>query len=267
MKTIIPSSISFDSISCNENNSVISDTLDDVQFDAFFSKKESKKLVVMFPGAIDRSKINPPTYHRWSWHNEIFSNVLVVNDPTLFLAENLKIGWLLGTKDKDYTVLFCEFLNKCLNIIFPNVNELFFYGSSAGGFIAMQVASRYEGCKVLVNNCQTDISKYYKRHVNELLETAFSGMPILDVQEIYGERLSLIKRYKSLPLPKVTYMQNISDDFHMKNHFLPFINSFSNLSLEENTSLTIRLYRDDKTGHGPLSKNLTLAQLHELLGE
>lgn len=245
----------------------ISDTLDGVQFDAFFSKKESKKLVVMFPGAVDRSKISPPIYHRWSWHNEICANVLVVNDPTLYLAENLRIGWLLGTKDKDYTALFCEFLNKCLQSIFPDVDELFFYGSSAGGFVAMQVASRYEGCKVLVNNCQTDVLKYHKSHVNDMLGVSFPGMSILDVQEIYGERLSLIKRYTSLTIPRVIYMQNISDDFHMKNHFLPFINSFNKFSIEENTSLTIRLYRDDKTGHSPLSKNLTLAQLHELLGE
>ncbi|WP_429110983.1 hypothetical protein [Aeromonas rivipollensis] len=257
----------FSSISCDDNNSIVSDVLDGVQFDAFFSKKESKKLVIMFPGSIDRSKISPPVYQRWSWHNEICANILSVNDPTLFLAEHLRIGWLLGTKDKDYTALFCEFLNKCLRFIFPDVDELLFYGSSAGGFMAMQVASRYEGCKVLVNNCQTDVLKYRKKHVNDMLGVSFSGMSILDIQETYGERVSLIKRYASSPMPRVIYMQNIADDFHMKNHFLPFINSFNNVSLGENTSLTIQLYRDDKTGHGPLSKDLSLAQLHELLSE
>lgn len=222
----------------------------------------------MFPGAIDREKLNPPVYHRWSWHKLINANVLVLNDPTLYLADHLRIGWLIGTEKIDYTKLAHNFLVEVIKKIYPEVDEVCFYSSSAGGFMALQVAANFPlKSKVLVNNCQTNILKYHKKHVKDLTDIAFPTMSHSDIELLYGERISLIKRYENCKLPRTVYMQSLSDAFHLNNHCLPFIQSLNNESISNSTNFTVNFYCDDERGHGPLGRDPTLAALHKLLQE
>ncbi|WP_422134125.1 hypothetical protein [Endozoicomonas sp. ALD040] len=251
------------------NESVVQTLLGNIKFEAFFAKKSDvNKLVVMFPGAIDRSKLSPPVYHRWSWHKRIHANVVVINDPTLYLADHLRIGWLVGTKDENYLKLAKEFLLDIIKKIFPATDEVCFYSSSAGGFMALQMAAEFPlKSKVLVNNCQTNILKYHKGHVKHFTDLCFPEMTHSDIENIYGERVSLIKRYENCTLPRTVYLQSVSDVFHLNNHCLPFIQSLGNDSIDNHSNLTVQFYRDDERGHGPLDQEKSLAALHKLLQE
>lgn len=261
-------SVTFDKLTSSHNNVVICEKIKGVTFEAYFVKKESKKLVIFFPGAIDRKKVSPPIYHRWSWHNKIHANTLFVNDPTLYLSDELRIGWLLGEKNINYTELMCSFINLCISRVFIGIDEVVFYGSSAGGFMALQVAANYPDAKVLVNNCQTNVLKYRKSHVDDLIQTCFSDMSESDVENLYGERVDLVKRFKNKKIPrKVIYMQNTADIFHMENHCLPFINSLKNEQLDVESSFILDLYRNDENGHGPISQELTISKLNAFLQE
>lgn len=231
-------------------------------------KQDSNKLVVMFPGAIDRTKLSPPVYHRWSWHKLIHANVLVLNDPSLYLADHLKIGWLIGTKEIDYTELAQKFIMNLIKRVFPAVEEVCFYSSSAGGFMALQVAAEFPiRSKVFVNNCQTNVLKYYKGHVKDLTDLVFPEMSHSDIEALYGKRVSLLTRYANCPIPRTVYAQSVSDVFHLNNHCLPFIQAINNNSISDGSNLTIHFYRDDERGHGPLDRGESIQLLHKLLQE
>jgi hypothetical protein len=107
----------------------------------FFSyfKKGSRKLVVMLQGAIDRTKVLLPVFQRWSWSEDIKSSVLILNDLTLF-DNHLKIGWWQGDENSYALPSACDFMSLVIRKLGYSIQDVLFYGSSAGGFAALMMA-------------------------------------------------------------------------------------------------------------------------------
>ena len=202
----------------------------------FFSyfKKGSSKLVVMLPGAIDRTKVELPVFQRWSWSEEIKSSVLILNDPTLF-GNHLKIGWWQGEENSYALPSACDFISLVISKLGISIQDVLFYGSSAGGFAALMMAGHLKGGLVIVNNPQTNLLEYRELHVQAILETKFNGMSKKEAFNRYPTRFSVSALFKEVNyIPKIVYYQNVKDPIHFENHYLPFVKALYDSGLDPN---------------------------------
>jgi hypothetical protein len=66
--------------------------------DLFIDSKEKRlPLVVFGQGMQAREDIKLPYFLRMKWASMLNANVIIVNEPTLYLHESLILGWCLGT--------------------------------------------------------------------------------------------------------------------------------------------------------------------------
>ena len=185
-------------------------------------KNESDKLVIMGSGAYDSNKYKPPVFQRHAWLEDITQSVIYYNDPTLYLGE-INLGWSYGEKDRHYAKDIAEILNKIIRKLELDCKNVLFYGSSAGGFMSMLIASYFDGAKALVNNPQTIVTNYYKQHVDKLHRATHAAG-----EQFINSRLNLIEHFKGIGrVPKITYLQNLACAHDMKKHVVPFLNGLS----------------------------------------
>lgn len=149
-----------------------------------------------------------------------------MSDPTFLLDPHLRAGWLIGDRENDATKNFAIILNvicRTLKIPFKN---LVFWGSSAGGFIAIQLSKYFPGSTAVSVNGQTDIYKFeaYER----LYRTGFPGLTDAEINAAYPERLTTIANLDKLKRNRILVAQNIQDTHHYEEHFKPFLRGLMN---------------------------------------
>ncbi|WP_413378306.1 hypothetical protein [Alkalihalobacillus sp. 1P02AB] len=126
-----------------------------------YRRNNSNKAIVFGSGAINRTKLQPPLFNRFSWIDKFDENCIYYNDPTLYLSDDLNIGWGYGEKDRHYLSEVGEILIHLYKKMKIHPKNALYYGSSAGGFQSLILASKLKGIAV-VNNPQTKIENYYQ---------------------------------------------------------------------------------------------------------
>lgn len=194
-------------------------------FDFIFFPARSKNLFVLCPSAIIPGKTPVPHFYRWKWaaQGKFPGNVLVVSDPTFRLDPRLGAGWFVGTREEDATVYFSKVIKIFCEILHINYRNLFFWGSSAGGFIAMQFSKYFPLSTAVAVNAQTDISKY--EHHSMLYRIGFKGLSDEEIINTFNNRLSTVANIKNFSNNTVFMVQNILDTHHYQDHFLPFFSA------------------------------------------
>ena len=255
---------SFDRIAIGKSECSVG--VEGVKFEFFAHVKNSKKICFLFQGAVDRSKRELPIFHRWSWSDDIDSSVIVINDPTLYLSNYLRIGWMFGEGDVDYKKLLNILIQKIVSIINIKEKDITFCGSSAGGFVALYMGSYYPEASCFVNNPQTSILEYKDKHkhVSEFLGCCLGSSSRENIQSKYLERLSIITRYRQEKMPRIIYYQNRFDTHHWEKHFIPFFNSFFTPQSHLNR-IELHVYSNERLGHEPLPKSRFVKALNSSL--
>jgi len=235
----------------------------DSQFDLLFEgiqlnfkvRKESGilPLVIYFHGAIDRNKRKTPVFQPFL--NITGCHQLSIYDPTLDIDASLRAGWYIGFNNKNIQKILTEFFKEIKRII--NYSTLVFVGSSVGGFAALFFGSQFKDSYVLTFNPQTDITKYYPGHYKEFLSAAF---PKKDESCILKNTFSLIDLYKDKCETNIYYYQSKGDDFHIKNHFLPFLQI-----LPRELFLRSNFFFSDEDGHKPPKHIYLVKTLNKIL--
>ena len=198
-----------------------------------YLKKDSKFLTVLFNGAVNREKTDYLTFQRWSWVENIGTNVLILPDSTLNMG-NFPLGWGVGNPSEWPIKSMVETINNFIEKINLSEKNTLLYGSSAGGFQAFLCGLLMEEVNVVMENPQTNVFEYYRKHVDVLLGKCYPNMKEKDIMNNFGERFSLmsaIEKYDKLPF--FIYIQNINDKFHHSNHYLPFISKLNKLKNKE----------------------------------
>ena len=233
----------------------------------FFSyfKKDATQLVVMFQGHVGRKRMTLPIFQRWSWAEAIDASVVVLNDPTLW-GNDLNIGWWQGEQEQYALPIACEFVELLIDCLGHTKQDVLFFGSSAGGFVALMMAGHCEGSMALVNNPQTNILSYHEPHVRNLLNIKFGGISKEEASKQYPNRFSVSAFFQSIPsIPRIIYYQNTKDDFHFENHYLPLVNFIYQSGSDPNEFHSI-LYTHPY-GHDPLEKVKMIAIINDSLAE
>lgn len=225
-----------------------------------YFKSNSKKVLVLGSGAYDSNKMKPPIFNRYKWIESFEESSILYNDPTLYLG-NANIGWGYGTKDKH----FIKDIGEILKVIYKNndiqPSKALYFGSSAGGFTSLMLASYVRGW-AFVNNPQTDIENYVPKSVISLKEIVYDDPnKKLDVQKSNVVEWFKVNGF----IPRIYYAQNLACSHDMENHYLPFLDQLRNLDSELfNGRMTSYLYSDEEKGHNPMDKKETLGTIKNI---
>ena len=199
------------------------------RFDCIYNaKKESKTLIIIInQSAVGYNVDNTMKFQRWSWCDDFNAITLCVNDPMLYISKELTAGWWIGTKSVDLIKLFIKHVNELAKKL--NISNIIFYGSSAGGFTALQMAACCTYSKAIVDIPQINLNNYKQINQVKIAFEAGFGKNSFILENIlkYKERINVLERMnKENNYPDVIYLQNINDTNHINDQFIPFVDNF-----------------------------------------
>lgn len=223
----------------------------DFTLNLYFKPSSVKKLIVFSPGFLDRRSHTHPYFQRISWFHEIDCCCISLTDPTLDLSEQVSIGWFIGKGKVHYLREIAIFIDGLASHYGITANNTMFFGSSAGGFASLGMASVMRGSLAFAVNPQTDVFNFH--HAGELHKTfthCFSGSDMLSIRSAFAERCVLLDLYRLEGcVPRIRYWQNSADKYHYERHMIPFVSGLSEFSLDYQLSLIVENIKE--LGHNP----------------
>lgn len=225
-------------------------------------KVKNDYLIVTPNGAVNRKTAELPVFARWNWHGIFNSSILAISDPTLYLDDNLPIGWFAGTKYQKISAFVADAILKVASLLDIPPNRIIFWGSSAGGYASILLAAQIDGASFISANGQTQIINYYKSHIEHFRKQFDASSTAKELAEKYPEQWSIIfalqKSYNENKRTNGVIVQNTADLQHYNRHYTPFCKHFE-LPIEggvsEKYGLHSMLFLDEK-GHGPESADV-----------
>lgn len=229
------------------------------KFPALYYNSGHKQLFVMLTAAIDRARFTLPAFNRWTWAEKFPGHVLCVADPTLELDGSMRLGWYLGTEKHDAADELSALIHSFAKALGIQNDKIVFWGSSAGGFAALSLASRLEGSTAVAINSQTDALAYSMKKVVELVkDKCFGGQAEASIRSEFGSRVDMRDAWSRVDQSRVILVQNKYDTHHYDCHFKPFWTSLGG-NLEGGRSADGRHYAwlyEDARGHVPESEQM-----------
>ncbi|PNZ97039.1 hypothetical protein CD133_11200, partial [Staphylococcus massiliensis CCUG 55927] len=220
-------------------------------------KPNAKAIVVFSNGAVNTSKKTPPVFMRSSWVNDMPYSAIYIDDRTLH-NKNIRIGWGLGTKERHYLIDYSEIIRKICSSINYEGQDVYYFGSSAGGFMSMALATMHNASSAIVNNPQAYVFNYKQLAVKKVMTTCYDMDSIDKFKKTYPDRLSITTMFKKFKrTPDVYYLQNRLCESDMKNHVYPMMKMMDKYKINSKP-INFMLYNDIESGHEPMSKEKTL---------
>lgn len=232
-----------------------------------FSVKDTStsRAVFFFNGALDPERANGrPVFQRSTWTADIRGSCIFLADPTLVEHPELKIGWGQGTNNTNFLPLMAGVIHGLVESF--EWNEVVFYGSSAGGFQALMIASIIPfSVDTRVNNPQTDWLKYEVRSaVSSVIDHCFPNESQAGFRRRHEFWIAPMYIWeKSGRIPAFDYFVNEASTSDIRDHLAPLKRTLSSM-VDNPTRENARIihYFDPKAGHNPLDKDTTLRILN-----
>lgn len=193
----------------------------------------SRHFVVFGQSAITRNVVPLPYFFRWSWLEDFPFSTIVLNDPTLYLADHLNGGWFIGTKELDYVQLGARLIDNFASQLQIKRENIVFSGSSAGAFSSVGMACHLPGTHCFLEIPQFRLRPYYPQRESDAAIQA--GLGIAPDEAIPPEllhRINLMARIQfANHCPNMYICPNAHDvtSGHITQQFGFFMNAYSQL--------------------------------------
>lgn len=253
----------------------LSVNLNGVVFEMYCNfKTNSNQIVVFGQAAVNREKTKLPCFFRWKWLDHLPVSGVILNDPTLYLSKGLNGGWFVGTTGRDY-VHECNSIIHKLCEITKSYQPPVFFGSSAGGFSSLALASAYPRAKAIIDIPQVNLETYHVRsEIDKLSMAAFSVNDVTLIPDNLKYRIDISKRFEhEKRIPEIIYLHNIKDTAHI-SQLNSFLQNWSRVAhmLPSSEVGALRVITYDrwhliKGGHVPLSKNESIFHIKSMLNK
>ena len=237
---------------------------DGPKLDALLVNKKSDTLVVSLHGALNRQRFSLPRYERLKTLLEYRFSSLYFTDPTLYLDDQLQLGWYTGWRDQDVQSQIANWIIAAKKAV--SANKVIISGSSGGGFGALQVSAKVPNSLAVVFNPSVYVRGYLtngqegaheteRKYVTSVhpelrdLVATNAAIESNDWSANFGAEMSALETYSSPVNNKVLFCQTPTD-WHYDQHYLPFLAAAAR---GENLG-KIRVHEyGDRVGHFPPS--------------
>lgn len=219
--------LSFSSIDASNLKDRFSISYNDITFECLLNdyNNNQKKLFVIFSGARKLTDVYP-SFKRWSYYPFIGTRVLSIADPMFIEHKQLTLGWYYGNKEISFIKLMSDVIKRVLEILEIKECDVTFFGSSGGGYVALQVAQYFDESTHIALNPQIYLSKYHYAKEFSLI----TGID-LNCHDIYcrNDTSNIILSKKN---NKFLIVQNIRAKQDCILHLFPFCTEFGFCDLE-----------------------------------
>ena len=238
---------------------------DGIGFDFYLNYKKGEKFLIGLPGAIDRNK-RVYNFQRYSWSKDVNYSFMSILDPTIHEKNELDIGWFQGKSNNYLIPKLASLLKKLFIKNGINEEDVLFFGSSAGGFVSLQLSNFFPLSKVVVINPQIYIDKYYKRKYTQLINYSYNGMSNSEIRAKFSNRISIDIDFSKRVAP-IFYYQNSEDKHHITHHLGRYLETLDKEIVEQVTigdsldvdkKMHLISYSDCEKKHTPPNKEETL---------
>lgn len=202
---------------------------EELDLDGLFDYRGTEKLLVVFHGALDRAIYTLP---RWEYKRslrEFDGSILFLSDPTLYVHDQLGLGWYIGTERDNGHLMVRELVANAIKVLDPS--QIVFMGGSGGGYASLAVSAHFPGSISLVFSPQTSVERYFISHRTRLISSAFPNLePSESNLETMQDRLDMGVLYSTERANRIYYIQNSGDLSHLEAHCIPFVEAVSRAS-------------------------------------
>ncbi|WP_392398861.1 hypothetical protein ACF3NP_01565 [Corynebacterium lehmanniae] len=219
------------------------------------TRSQADVLLVVFHGALELNA-TLPIFPGSNLASGLRVSRLAFTDPSLYLSPLLPLAWHAGNEfQPDLPKLTTKIIRKIARSI--RAKRIVLFGSSGGGFASLIQAAAFPEAKVLIANAQTNVLLYHDDHVQKYLDIAWNGDREAFIAAGYSSAIERLSAADSTP--PVLYMQNSTDEFHIRRHLNPFVQ-------ELGSDLDLRLLKDNwGNGHIAPPKSVFRAALEAVV--
>lgn len=177
-------------------------------------------LFVTFHGAVQQPRRKPPVFLS---PVEAFSgraHQLNVADPSIALDPEIRIAWYAGYQDFKLQDVLPRLFKLAQALL--GSHRIIFLGNSGGGFAALHSGWHIPGSIVLTANPQTNILRYYPRHVRAYRNACWPDLKEdNDLSKVVSTNVAEL--YATRTPNTIIYQQSATDTAHIRRHMAPFI--------------------------------------------
>lgn len=229
-------------------------------------KHNCNKLLVIGSGALSVPEseefLNRPVFHRISWNEMFKHSTLYYNDPTRYIKGVERGGWGLGSLDNWYIKEISKIIKIIANKIYnyqPSqlpYGNILIYGSSMGGFTALQLAILIKNSFCIVEIPQFDLTKWF--YWPTLHKYIFNNLPMEIINKNYLHRINIMEliKYENY-IPNAYLILDCSSEQDFEGQYKTFFCRLNELPYEENRNINkIKIRIDGKNrGHYQIPYN------------
>jgi len=187
-------------------------------FDFVYEDRGADTTLVTFHAGMPQRAERYPIFSSRAIAEAIHANYLGFADPACGALESLPTFWHLGTK----RVAAGRFIPAIINHVLATGTgkHLLFFGSSAGGFAALNYSAQFPESAVLVMNPRIDLLS----EPNRFPGYAVTCFPGVDPKTLARQLpVSMSEAYAQSSGNTIAYLQNTEDDDYYWHHFVPFM--------------------------------------------
>lgn len=171
----------------------------------------------------------------------------------LYKSKDLGLAWYAGSVESpSLQSILAAIVRKIVEL--SGSKHVVFFGSSGGGFAALEMAHRFPNSLALAMNPQTRITEFFPRIVSNYFNIAW-GLSETDESKLPADvHTDLVSLYEGGFSNNVAIIQNARDWFHIQKHQIPFLNVVG-----DSQSVIMRMDRwgvEGDNGHIPAPKDV-----------
>ena len=247
---------------------------DDVKYEFLLNiKTNNDKLLILGSGALGRRKFDRsrPYIERHSW--EFKQSTIHYHDPTYYVDDQITGGWGIGTENNHYLEKISIILQFLINRFEFKRQNVLFYGSSAGGFTSLILATLVKGTMALVDIPQIYVHKYktLKRQTGgwkTIRKIAFSDITDEQFIELFSCRLDFVEMTKRENyIPNAYMVLDCSAELDFVHQYLPFFESLNELPFNEYSNRLKLIISGRNMGHVALPKYDTMNLIDKIFSQ
>lgn len=247
---------------------------DSVTYELFSDlRSNSDKLVIFGQDAINRNATPLPHFYRWSWLPSLDASAIILNDPSLYAADDLLAGWWVGQQGRDFVKEAVEIIAKAAAALGIRNEDITFFGASAGGYSSLAMAACLPGSRAIVDIPQVCLTTYGAKVASDASIRAGLGFENAEaVTDEYRHRIDIIDRFIAEKcVPDFLYLQNNRDHTHVGSQMGPFLARLGELMAIHpwaHSQFTVETYSAWnllKGGHFPLSRDVSLQRINDYI--
>ena len=186
-------------------------------FDVLYEDRQSDVTLVTFHAALPRRRATYPLFSGRKLIQDLDANFLAFADPACGSAESLSTFWHLGTKRVNAQKFIPAIVNHAKES--RSGKHTLFFGSSAGGFAALNYSAQTPDSGVLVVNPRIDLLAKPEK-LPQYAEVVYPGWDLSRVKRLIPT--SMADLYSKPRQNTVAYLQNTQDDDYFNDHYAPF---------------------------------------------